>query len=246
VTRLRLFVPAIAILLAIPALGIAVQTSTADHTPQVPCLVILCPDLSVDGSRFGPRIETRTFTASSCDVSEGSTVAGTRTLLRFRYTTPNLGNADLIVGNPSLNPLWFEFGACHSHYHFKEYADYRLWEPADHAAWEALRVANPGVQAHVLLEAHPELQPIVGEKRGFCVIDIIRYTQGAAPRWLSCDMQGITVGWADEYHWSLSGQYVDITNVPGGTYVLEAEVNAEQFFMESNYDNNRAFVTVTI
>lgn len=244
VTRLR----PVLILLTAAALSAPVLTgtTTADHLSTVLCIVpfVLCPDLVTDGSRFAPFKQTRTFSSTDCDVVEGHTQAGTRQLLRFRFTTPNFGLADLIVGAPNGNPN-FEFSPCHGHYHFKQYADYRLWTPSQHAIYEALRQENPGVQAHVIFEDHPELQPIRGDKRGFCVIDLIRYNNTSA-KYLTCNFQGISVGWADEYAASLSGQYIDITGVPSGTYVLEAEVNSEHLYQESNYDNNRAWRTVTI
>lgn len=234
-------------MLALPViLGIGAHQSTADHPEEVPCAVIACVDLVVDGNRFNPRIQTRTFTQSDCNVREGSTIVGTRTLLRFTFTTPNLGTADLVIGNPALNPLWFEYGPCHGHYHFKEYADYRLWTPEDFAVYDALRQSDPNVQHHEILEANPDLQPVRGDKRGFCVIDLVRYQPTAPPKWISCDMQGISVGWADEYYYTLDGQFVDITGLPGGDYVLEAEVNAEHFYQESSYANNRAWRAVTI
>lgn len=231
------------VLLAAPAF---VGSTAADHPDQLPCVVpvVLCPDLTTDGDRFDPVLETRAFSPTSCEVVEGHTQPGTRELLRFTFTTPNLGLADLVVGRP--DSTYFEYGACHGHWHMKQYADYRLWTPAEHAAYEALRVANPGVQAHVILDAHPELQPIRADKRGFCVADLIQYHDAMPPKWLTCNLQGISVGWADEYDRRLPGQWVDVTGVPSGTYVLEAEVNSEHFYEEASYDNNRAFRTVTI
>lgn len=219
----------------------------ADHPNTVPCAVpgVLCPDLTVDGSRFGAFVQTRSFTANSCSVQEGTTQPGLRTLLRFTFTTPNSGLADLVVGRPQDHPETFEWGPCHGHWHFKNYADYRLWTPGQFATYTALRAANPGVQHHEIIEDHPELQPIRGDKRGFCVIDLINYG-GLVPRWQSCGLQGISVGWADEYWWGLDGQWIDITGVPRGEYVLEAEVNAEHVYAEMSYDNNRAWRTVTI
>lgn len=235
-------VPLIAIALAAPLFA---GTTTAEHPNRIPCLVpgVLCPDLWTDGERFDPFKQVRKFSATDCDVVEGSTVPGTRTLLRFRFTTPNTGLADLVVGAPNGNA--FEFSACHNHWHFKDYADYRLWTPEQYAEYDTLRLANPGVQAHEILDAKPDLQPIRGDKRGFCVIDLIQYTL-TPPKYALCNYQGISVGWADEYAPSLTGQYIDITGVPSGTYVLEAEVNSEQLYEESNYDNNRAAREVTI
>ena len=91
----------------------------------------LRPDLIVDGALLKAQmlITEETFGTDSCTVREGCvTAAGTHLLLRFTSSTPNIGQADLVVGNPSncLSSL-FQFSECHQHLHFKEYADNRLW-----------------------------------------------------------------------------------------------------------------------
>jgi len=220
---------------------------TASQGPsQVPCTDPRgCPDLETDPLTFAPFQETRTFSPNSCAVREGVVEPGARKLLRFTFTTPNRGPGDLVVGVPETHPEWFEEGTCHGHLHFREYADYRLWTPADFQAWNAARAAAPDkTPAQVLAETG--LAPVEGHKQGFCLIDIRRYGGLPAPRYLLCQTQGISVGWADEYHWSLDGQWIDVTNVPLGTYVLEAEVNAERLFQETNYANNRAGLVVNV
>jgi hypothetical protein len=242
----------LALVVAAAAAATLPNLGAADHPNTVSCVVqglptnAGCPDLTVDGARFNAYKQTRTFNPASCSVQEGSTVAGTRTLLRFTFTTPNVGTADLVVGSPNTNADVLEYGACHGHYHFRDYADYRLWTPSQFDSWNALRTADPDAQAHEVLAAHPELQPIRGDKRGFCVIDLIPYSLVGVPKYTSCSFQGISVGWADEYYHALDGQWIDITGVAGGSYVLEAEVNAEHVYEESRYDNNRAWRTVSI
>jgi hypothetical protein len=194
---------------------------------------------------MSPRRTTETFASDSCSVVEGEVAAGTRTLLRFTQTTPNIGPGALIVGSPKKHPEWFTYAPCHAHYHFQQYADYRLWTPAQFAQWEALRNANPAATAADVLAANPTLTPVQGHKQGFCVIDIVNYGGARHPRYSSCMNQGISVGWADEYHSGLSGQWVDVTGLASGTYVLESEVNAERLFDEANYANDRANVTVS-
>jgi hypothetical protein len=234
------------VLLAIPVLHL--DAAADGGVPQVPCLLPgLCPDLIVNQNLMRPSLATQTFSSSSAAVCEGSTVAGTRTLVRFTFSTPNIGIADLFVGDPSDHPEWFVFSTCHNHYHFRQYAAYRVWTPAAYASWDALRQANPGVNGFDILAAHPELQSglTVTQKQGFCVIDIRLYSVGI-PKYQSCGFQGISTGWADEYSTGLTGQFVDVTGLPHGNYVLEAEVNAHQLYEESNYDNDRSAVNITI
>jgi hypothetical protein len=100
-----------------------------------------------------------------------------------------------------------------------------------------------------VLAAQPELLDhfVAGHKQGFCVIDIVPYVPAAPRNYGSCTSnQGISVGWADEYVWSLDGQWIDVTGLAPGGYVLEAEVNAERLFEELNYSNNAAAIPFSL
>lgn len=239
-------IPILASLIAVAFVAPLLTANADPETTQVPCTDLRgCPDLISWEETMDPKVKVKTFNAGDCNVVEGSTQAGTRKLLQFTFTTPNLGPGDLIVGEPSQHPEWFEWGACHGHYHFKLYAEYRLWTPAAFAQWDALRNANPQLTGDQVLAANPQLTYITSQKQGFCVIDVVIYTVGV-PKYAVCDFQGISVGWADEYSTDLDGQFIDITGVPSGTYVLEEEVNAHRLYEETSYTNNRAWETVSI
>lgn len=168
--------------------------------------------------------ETRNFAANSCALEEACVVAaGERRLLRFTTVTPNVGPVDLVVGNPNDNPELFEFGACHGHYHFLDYANYRLLDGDGNVA-------------------------AVGHKQAFALIDLSPWDDNAGPPQfpLNDGTQGISSGWADIYDASLDCQWVDITGVAPGDYTLEIHVNFEQVLEESDYDNNLILVPVTI
>src|SRR5204863_100443 len=53
-------------------------------------------------------------------------------------------------------------------------------------------------------------------------------------------------GWADIYSAGLPCQYIDITGVPPGNYVLQMIVNPDGLLPESNMANNETRVAVTI
>lgn len=240
-----LLVPALLGLSAIVVVLIGGAPARSQSTP-LPDLIVVQSDLE------HPRIQVQTFAADSCAVVEGYTDPGTQRLLRFTTTYPNIGTADLVIGNPTGNPL-FELSQCHNHLHFKEYADYRLWSVAGYDAWVELKAANPDALSKDLLSANPSVvsQMIRGDKRGFCVIDVIRYripgVRSGMPTYTSCATnQGISVGWADQYGALLDGQWIVVTNVPAGSYVLEVEVNAEHLFQESNYGNNSSAAVIAI
>lgn len=252
--------PAIACLLVALALAAAPPAQASDPPFVIPCGDPRgCPDLLVDDVQLLAGAQTvEPWFEDDCAVQEGSTEAGLRQLLRFTYTSPNLGLGDLIIGSPADHPEWFEYHPCHDHYHFKEYADYRLWTPESYLAWDAIRNGDPALTAEDALAAHPELAAglITGEKKGFCVIDIapalpnLRHAPVVPDpdgKYFDCDEnQGISVGWADTYDFLLDGQWIDVTDVAPGAYVLEAEVNAERVYEELDYSNNRAAVPTVV
>lgn len=49
-------------------------------------------------------IQSRTFSASDHDVQDGCVTPRSHRLLRFDFLSHNVGNADLVVGNPAARP----------------------------------------------------------------------------------------------------------------------------------------------
>jgi len=184
------------------------------------------PDLGVDSNDLQQSllIETQNFGGDSCAVVEGCVDGtGQRKLLRFNTTTPNYGPGDVFLGNPVGNPE-FVYSSCHRHYHFTEYADYRLLD----------------MGGNIVARGH---------KQAFCLVDLWHppgMGGDARPQFPDCGFQGISAGWADVYHRGLDCQWIDITGVPSGRYVLEVQINPAHVIQEHNYENNvgRAEVTV--
>lgn len=179
------------------------------------------PDIVVSMASANPRITTETFVANACEIEEGTITAGTHKLLRFNTQTRNIGTADLVLGNPA-NSSMFEWGACHGHYHFRSFAQYRLLDSSGAV------VRN-------------------GKKVGFCLMDITRIDTTANPSArYTCSSQGIQAGWADVYSSNLSGQWIDITGVPAGSYVLEIAMDPMNVIDEADETNNTGRLNVTI
>jgi hypothetical protein len=190
------------------------------------------PDLTVSALAlrqslgYGPL----TVSSSSCEARELCVDApGTRKTLHFEVTTPNIGTADLVLGDPyggaTALGSGFVYSRCHQHYHFSGYALYQL---LDGAGQEVLH----------------------GNKRAFCLEDFTPLGSFPLPRRMAarydCNYQGISVGWADSYYNGLSCQYLDLTSVPPGHYTLRVTVNPDHTFPELSYDNNSAEVPVDI
>jgi hypothetical protein len=220
------------------------------------------PDLIVDQAALRQHwvVRDENLPAEFCSVQEGDITPGEHTLVRFTVATPNIGNADLAIGDPNEHVArgdgLFEFATCHNHYHFRHYALYELVDPHTGFVWKAA-------------------------KRGFCMIDIERYKlfEGAVDNkrhFAACGAigipgnQGISQGWSDVYVWKLGGQYFVLDGgdgqpaVPPGDYLIRITVNPpfvpapgepcpnldSQGFChqlpESDYSNNVSQVSITI
>lgn len=131
----------------------------------------------------------------------------------------------------------FEFDPEHNHWHLKNVALFEVREARDDGTggrWGGVVVNDLG---HV--------QSI---KTTFCLIDSYKL-DGNAPTWertywdCEIDLQGISVGWVDQYHQSLEGQEIDITGAPEGIYYLVSTANPDGNFLEQDLTNNTAWVS---
>lgn len=57
---------------------------------------------------------------------------------------------------------------------------------------------------------------------------------------------GLSIGYGDRYGWDFVGQYVDITNLPGGTYTLQATVDWSNKFYETDDADNCTMARIQI
>jgi len=167
-------------------------------------------------------IETKTIAATNCAVVEGCTVPGTRKLLRFDFLCWNAGNADVRMGDPAQNPQLYEWSPCHGHYHLRDFNGFKLYDCRG--------------------------RDRKGSKQAFCLMDIEAITAPASTRqFTNCNNnQGITAGWADVYGRNLDCQWVDITGLPDGDYVLEARTNRNGVVKEDWYGDNFTWAGVRI
>lgn len=156
-----------------------------------------------------------------CFISEGCLSGlGSRQIIRFTTQISNIGNQDFYVGKPPAtldepSELW-EFDYCHAHWHYEGYAEYNL------------------------LDSDGNPTP-VGFKNGFCLADIT-CDDGYTAKY-DCNNQGISAHCTDIYASNLDCQWIDVTDIPDGTYKFEMKVNAYEhadYFgrQESNYNNN--------
>jgi hypothetical protein len=207
-------------LLALPA--IVVATAAAEPRDSVGRLFPVYdnggrPDFTVDPQRFTAQMEIvdRKFDAASCEISEGTVGgAGYRRILRFDTVVMN-GGQTIAMGDPADpdSPFAdvFFFAECHQHYHIQGYADYSL---------RKLDGSTVAAQGH---------------KQAFCFISGFKYSNllnGQDKPSFTCSNQGIASGYGDWYYKQLSGQWIDITGIPEGDYIVRVEVNAAGYFDE--------------
>ena len=57
---------------------------------------------------------------------------------------------------------------------------------------------------------------------------------------------GISIGWADYYHYALPGQWVDATGLPDGQYWLEVVIDPYNVVQESDDSNNTTRILVDL
>jgi hypothetical protein len=208
----RIACTALAVSLLVPAAALAQRTSVIRDFP------IYAnggkPDFTVDPQRFTAQMEIvdRLFEAGDCELDEGTVGStGYRRLLRFDTVIINAGDGDLLVGDPAdpNSPYHsnFFFAECHGHYHNEGFSDYALLKLDG-------SVAAPG------------------HKQAFCLEDNLRYTNDGKRQFVSCSYQGVSSGFGDWYFKQLSGQWIDITGVPEGDYIVRVRVNAINLFDE--------------
>lgn len=163
--------------------------------------------------------------AGPIELHGGTSLAdGTQEVFQRIYNDP-AGFTDRLAGT-------FVFHPEHGHIHFEDFTNYNLRAVTE----------NNGVGDIIAS----------GQKVSFCLLDVAKY-DGSLPgapnseQYESCgQFQGISVGWADVYHSSLANQWIDITDVPDGTYWLESEVDPSNRILESDETNNVARIMITL
>nr|XP_020468692.1 protein-lysine 6-oxidase-like [Monopterus albus] len=135
-----------------------------------------------------------------------------RVLLRFPQRVKNQGTADFLPVRPSHE---WEWHSCHQHYHSMEaFSNYDLLDVST-----GQKVAE-------------------GHKASFCLEDT-SCDPGTRRRFAcTAHTQGLGPGCYDTYHANIDCQWIDITDVPAGNYVLKVTVNPSQLVQESDFSNN--------
>ncbi|CAN0081550.1 unnamed protein product [Lampetra planeri] len=149
--------------------------------------------------------------ASSAYPHEGNDYH-TRMLLRFPQRVKNQGTADFLPSRPQHQ---WEWHSCHQHFHSMD-----------------------SFSHYDLLDATTERRVAEGHKASFCLEDT-SCDYGYAKRYTcAAHQQGLSPGCYDTYNADIDCQWIDITDVEPGQYILKASVNPNYIVPEMDYSNN--------
>ena len=190
---------------------------------------------------------------------------GARRCLRFDQTIANYGSGpfelrytvESIATDPAMYQRlyrsdgtyrerfadYYEFHAAHQHFHYKSFAQSRLW------------------RSNAKGERFGDEPAKTGRKNGFCLIDVIdpwffrkgdaaKHYDGSgcwSPTSVSQDLiHGISVGWADVYNYFLPGQYIDTSGLEDGFYLLETIADPERKVVETRESDNARSILIRL
>ncbi len=169
------------------------------------------------------RIVWRYVGDDSCELKEENncvTGPGWRRVLEFDAVGQNVGSKPVHIGPinyfakagmSSKNDEHgvFQFSSCHNHFHFAQYGTFTIGDK---------NVSN--------------------RKNGFCLESTVRYANSEfspiETQYGRCTLQGVEVGWGDEYEAGIVCQWLDITNQSAGQVQLGFESNPDGFLCEGS------------
>jgi hypothetical protein len=184
------------------------------------------PDLTMSSSALQSSMTMSTVNITDvCAPVEGCTGGlGQRYVIRFTTRIENIGTTDYYIGSPNAQPQMFNTNNCHGHAHYSGYADYILFDQDGNAI-------------------------PVGFKNGFCVIDVGCFPGNTGQ--FGCSNMGISKGCYDVYSSGTTCNWIDVTNVPAGTYTLVLRTNWQRRpdalgRYERDHTNNFAQVCINL
>ena len=234
------------------AVGAAVPATTAGPaltagpsvTPRLPDVVQVVPaDLGVvSDSHRGHRRFRLGFRSAAENHGTGPLIVrgrrppGAATMTAAQTIRMSDGSSTTV---PSVGILRFVRSEDHRHWHLLRFERYELHRAADFAMVRPDRktgfcLGDRYDADHLTREPFEPRQP---PYTGACGPD--------RPR-LRRITEGISVGYGDDYKAQLEGQFIDVTGLPAGRYVLTHRANPGRRMREIRYDNNASSALIEL
>jgi hypothetical protein len=140
----------------------------------------------------------------------------------------------------------WEFHPAHDHYHYTGFGVSRLWATdagGARAGTAPVRTARKVSFCIVDIEIDSWARPGNGPRTYWAPDCLFPTESDGANDYL---VQGLTPGWADVYDWFLPDQYVEVTGVPDGVYILETIADPDDTILEADETNNCSSVYVRL
>lgn len=127
----------------------------------------------------------------------------------------------------------------HNHWHQNDVADFILLEGSLEGVDVNQALADGTIEAATVAAA---------PKTTYCLIDFDKTDlvhENSSRVYEDCDatLQGISVGWSDEYHHSTHGQDLVVTGLPTGIYTLLYVADPRNQWLELDESNNWSWTT---
>jgi Lysyl oxidase len=213
--------------------GSAGRARLPDLDQELPTRLVVAQ--SGDEYRLGFRSAVRNIGAGPLIIDGHRPDAGTSTMVADQIVEREGGPRDELNG---VGRLQFVVSPDHRHWHLLRFERYELRRQGSSVA---------------LVE---------DRKTGFCLGDrymVLGHRLGrraSHPRFASrCGLEqtkllgireGISVGYGDDYSANLEGQYLPLTGLADGRYVLVNRVNTDGRIREADYGNNAASVLIRL
>jgi hypothetical protein len=163
------------------------------------------------------------------------------------------------VRDPKRNYLYYEPAASHQHWHLQGFEHFQLRTldgttlVQDRKNGVCLGDRYVARRAGALPHAAKEDNTALGRLH-----HSLAFNTGTKPSAYNCQhgrtpsssirelREGISVGQGDDYTYGIDFQWLDITHVPSGRYVVVNEANSRHALVEKSYANNAASILISI
>jgi lysyl oxidase len=218
-------------------------TPAASPQPKSPAPVELLPDLDqrapsklvvTRAVRAGRRVFRLGFASAVTNIGAGPLIVhGRRTRRVGAMRADQLlrrtdGSTRTVAGVAALS---YVRSSDHAHWHLVPFERYEL----RHAGANAPE-ARDAKTGFCLGDRYDSKRRLAGKPSR----KVFRSRCGLRSPHLLSLREGISVGYGDDYDPTLEGQYVELSGLPSGRYVLVHTVNGDRRLLETDYSNNAA------